>query len=67
MDSRGVKHWPVSKFKQKGGLYCMFAALGALYGIMCIAPNSGLSGLLPIVVRQTRLTVFVVLTTDHAF
>ena len=48
-------------------LYCMFAAPDALYGGICIAPSSGLSGLLPTVVRRTRLTVSVVLTTDHAF
>ena len=67
MDSRSVRHLPVNKVKPKGGLYCMFAAPGALYGITCIAPSSGLSGLLPMVVRRTRLTVSVVVTTDHAF
>ena len=67
MDSRSVRHWPVNKVKPKGGLYCMFAAPDVLYGITCIAPGSGLSGLLPTVVRRTHLTVSVVLTTDHAF
>ena len=67
MDSRSVRHWPVNKVKPKGGLYCMFAAPEALYGITCIAPSSGLSGRLPAVVRRTRLTMSMVLTTDHAF
>ena len=67
MDSRSVRHWPVNKVKPKGGLYCMFAAPNALYGITYIAPSSGLSGLLPTVVCRTLLTVSVVLTTNHAF
>ena len=41
MDSRSVRHWHVNKVKPKGGLYCMFAAPDALYGITCIAPSSG--------------------------
>ena len=40
MDSRSVRHWPDNKAKPKGGLYCMFAAPDALYGITCIAPGS---------------------------
>ena len=67
MDSRNVRHWHVTKVKPNGGLYYMFAALDALYGGTCIAPSSGLSGLLQMVVRRARLTVCVVLTTDHAF
>ena len=67
MDSRNVRHWHVTKVKPNGGLYYMFAAPDVLYGITCVAPSSGLSGLLPTVVQRTRLTVSVVLTTDHAF
>ena len=45
----------------------MRAVPTATYGGISIVPSSGLSGLLQLVVRQTRLTVSVVLTTDHLF
>ena len=45
----------------------MRAAPSTTYGGISIDPISGLSELLQLVVRQTRLTVPAVLTTDHLF
>ena len=53
MDSTNVGHWHVSKVKPNCGLYYMFTAPGTIYGGICIAPSSGLSGLLPTVVHAT--------------
>ena len=45
----------------------MQAAPSTTYGGVSVDPSSGLSGLLQLVVRRTRLAASVVLTTDHLF
>ena len=67
MNHENAIYYCINRVKPNYRPFYMRAAPSTTYGGISIDPSSGLSGPLQLVVRRTRLTVSVVLTTDHVF
>ena len=67
MNHESAIYYCIDRVKPNCGLIYMWAAPSTTYGGISIDPVLGLSELLQLVVRRTRLAVSVVLTADHLF